>query len=196
MSAVVTRWWLVRHAPVPNPENRITGQADLDCDVSDTAAFRWLAAALPAEPVWIATPLRRTRQTLDAIRAVSPLVEPDLMEQSFGAWEGRTYDAVDSARFWEAPATERPPGGESFAAVMARVAAAIERLTAEHAGRDLVAVVHAGAIRAALALALDLTPEAALRLRIDTLSLTRLDHVAVPGYPPAWRVETVNRTPG
>ena len=36
----VTRWWWVRHAPVPNPERRCYGQSDKDCDVSNEELFR------------------------------------------------------------------------------------------------------------------------------------------------------------
>lgn len=190
-STAVTRWWLVRHAPIAAPPGLITGQLDLDADVSGVT----VAGGLPPGAVWLATPLRRTRQTAAALGMANPRVEPDLAEQSFGDWQGLTYDAVDadaSRRFWSAPAGERPPAGESFADVVARVSAAVERLTAAHAGRDMVAVVHAGTVRAALALALGLEPEAALRFQVDTLSLTRLDHVATPGHPPAWRVVGVN----
>ncbi|WP_431856282.1 histidine phosphatase family protein [Azospirillum sp.] len=190
-STVVTRWWLVRHAPITAPPGLITGQLDLDADVAGVGA----AGGLPPGAVWLATHLRRTRQTAAALGAPTPRIEPDLAEQSFGDWQGLTYDAVDadaSRRFWSAPASERPPGGESFADVVVRVSAALERLTAAHAGRDVVAVVHAGTVRAALALALGLEPEAALRLQVDTLSLTRLDHIATPGHPPAWRVAGVN----
>ena len=34
-TGAVTRWWWVRHAPVPNPEGRCYGQFDKDCDVSN-----------------------------------------------------------------------------------------------------------------------------------------------------------------
>lgn len=195
MSAIVTRWWLVRHAPILSAGNVITGQLDLDADLSGITAPVWL----PPGAVWLATQLRRTRQTAAALGVPDPRIEPELAEQSFGDWQGQTYDSLDadaSRRFWSAPATGRPPGGESFADVMARVSVALERLTTAHAGRDVVAVVHAGTIRAALALALGLEPEAALRFQVDTLSLTRLDHVAVAGHPPAWRVVGVNRPAG
>ncbi|HYG86420.1 MAG TPA: histidine phosphatase family protein [Azospirillum sp.] len=210
---IVTRWWLIRHAPVINPEHRIYGQSDVEADTADTAAFRALAGALPRGAVWVATHLRRTQQTTSAIHAawenpaesdkpLRPQIEPALAEQSFGDWQGLTHDELNATRpqaahrFWLAPAVERPPGGESFADVVARVSAALERLTDAHAGRDVVAVLHGGPIRAALALALDLDLDAALRFRVDTLSLTRLDHIAVPGHPPAWRVAGVNLPPG
>jgi len=61
-----------------------------------------------------------------------------------------------------------------------------------HAGRDIVAVAHGGSIRAAVAHALGLAPEAALALSVDTLSLTRLDHIAGPGAGQDWRVAQLN----
>lgn len=202
MSAT-TRWWLIRHAPVVNPGRLIYGRSEVEADTGDTAAFEALAAAMPADALWVATPLSRTRKTVAAIGVATaePLIEPDLAEQHFGEWQGLTHDEVNARyprtahRFWLAPAAERPPGGESFVDLMARVSAAMLRLTAEHAGRDIVAVAHGGTIRAALALALDLDPEAALRFRIDTLSRTRLDHIALEDGAAAWRVEGVNLPP-
>ncbi|WP_284198697.1 histidine phosphatase family protein, partial [Azospirillum oryzae] len=147
-----------------------------------------LAAGLPADALWLTSPLRRSRQTAQALWSRNPrladtaVVEPALAEQDFGEWEGISHDtaalrdAEAAARFWRNPARNAPPGGESFATVMERTAAALRRLTDLHAGRDVVAVIHAGSIRGALALVLDLTPEAALRLRIDPWSLTRIDH--------------------
>jgi alpha-ribazole phosphatase len=56
------------------------------------------------------------------------------------------------------------------------------------AGGRVIIVAHAGTIRAALALALELPPERALRFVIDPPSLTRLDRL-----DNAWRVVAVNR---
>jgi len=198
---IVTRWWLIRHAPVPNPERLIYGQDAPPADTGDTAALTDLSAHLPREAVWVTSHLRRTRQTAAALRLPGSdmaLIERDLAEQSFGAWEGLSHDTVtarhpiDARRFWSAPATEAPPEGESFAEVMARTAEAIRRLTAAHAGRDIVAVIHGGSIRAALALALDLTPDAALRLGIAPLSLSRIDHYAGGEGEASWSVGAVN----
>jgi broad specificity phosphatase PhoE len=210
-TTVETRWWFVRHAPVPNPEGRCYGQHDLDCDVTNAAAFASLARRLPAQPVWMATTLRRTQATMNAIHAArgtrpDPLhLERELIEQSFGEWQGRTYaelgafgrggDAGVSHRFWLAPAHSVPPGGESFVQVMERVATAVRRLTAAHAGHDIVCVAHGGSIRAALAMALGLDPEAALAFSIETLSLTRIDHIDGPAAGHGWRVSAVNLPP-
>ncbi len=184
-----THWWWIRHAPVPGAGTRIYGQRDLDCDIADTPALRALAAVLPGEAVGVVSPLRRTRQTYDGLKAAGavlpePVVEPHLAEQSFGRWEGLSWaemealDPLAYAAFWESPTRLAPPDGESYVALMDRAAAAIEALGARHAGRDIVCVGHGGTIRAAIAHALGLAPETAMAVVIDNLSLTRLSHLA------------------
>jgi broad specificity phosphatase PhoE len=209
--ALETRWWWVRHAPVVNPENRIYGRCDLEADCGDGALYAGLAAMLPENALWLASPLRRTQQTAAAIHAADarhasarqPVIEADLVEQHFGEWQGLSWAELEARdekryhRFWLAPAHQEPPGGESFDALAARVATAIARLTETHAGRDIVAVAHGGPIRAALALALGIDAERALGFAIANCSLTRLDHYRDPATPGGlWRVSMVNQLPG
>jgi broad specificity phosphatase PhoE len=203
-------WW-VRHAPVAHG-GRIYGQSDLACDCSETALFTGLAEKLPRNAVWVTSNLRRTQETAAAIVRAGlpgpqpilgpePTIIPELAEQDFGDWQGLTYEelevsrAGDFHRFWHAPAHERPPGGESFVAVMERVSRAIHRLVETFSGRDIIAVAHGGTIRAALALALDLDPEAALAFTIENCSITRIDRIGGPGMGHGWRVARVNQPP-
>lgn len=205
MTTTVTRWWWVRHAPVPNPENRCYGQGDKDCDVSDVESFQGLGAMLPGGAVLVTSDLLRTKKTAAAIAAAGlelpdPIEEISLREQSFGVWQGMTHPEIWDSRgarhpYWLAPAYERPPEGESFADVLARLAPTVNRLTREHAGRDIVSVGHGGTIRAALSVALSLHPESALAFTIENLSLTRLDHIAGADGINHWRVVTVNQRP-
>ena len=203
--STVTRWWWVRHAPVPD-EGCVYGQRDLPADCSDLPSFEYVAARLPKGAVWITTHLCRTRQTAEAPiacghAAPSLLVESDLVEQHFGVWQGQKREELfrrHSAwpNFWLAPADHCPPGGESFADLTRRVGPAILRLTEVHAGKDIVAVTHGGTIRAALGLALGLAPNAMLSFSVDNVSLTRIDHIRAPEGPgprEAWRVVTVNQ---
>ena len=205
MATDLTRWWWIRHAPVPDG-GFIYGQRDLDCDCGDAEVFGVLARELPADAVWVTSNLVRTRQTAAAIiaaandrhEAIEPLAVPDLAEQHLGEWQGRERRAFFAERqvgthaLWLATAEERPAGGESFADLVERVAPAIQRLNEEHRGRDIVAVTHGGTIRAALALALGIPPQAALSFTVDNCSLTRLDHLAPTDL---WRVVAVNHRP-
>ena len=59
-----------------------------------------------------------------------------------------------------------------------RACGAIERINAEQAGRDVIAVAHGGTIKAAVGLALGGQPEKGLAFDIDNCSVTRLDHIA------------------
>ena len=93
------------------------------------------------------------------------------------------------------PPTRPRRGGESFVAVIERVSRAIHRLVETHPGRDIIAVAHGGTIRAALALALDLDPEAALAFTIENCSITRIDRIDGPGMGHGWRVVRVNHPP-
>lgn len=204
MTQAVTRWWLIRHAPV-DAAGLIYGQLDLPADTGNTAAAQSLAARLPSSPVWLATPLQRTQQTAAAIQAArsegtSPTLVPGLSEQHFGDWQGHSVerlmqdDAATWQRFWETPAESRPPNGESFADVVARVRETLTRLSAAYEGRDIVAAAHGGSIRAALAAALDIPAANALSFVIDTWSLTRLDFIhPADANAGAWRVGCVNQ---
>ena len=198
MSLSVTRWWWLRHAPVPDPENRICGKLDPPCDLSDQDRLNQLAQILPPQAVLVESGLLRCTQTLGAIEAAGmamapALVEPSLQEQDFGHWQGRRWAELDGrddplvAAFWLDPAGVAPPGGESFTALIERVRETILRLNTLYEGRDIIAIAHAGTIRAALAIALGLQPRAALSFVVDPLSLTRLDAVA-----DGWRVSGVN----
>lgn len=202
----VTRMWWIRHAPVTTDGGRIYGASDVPADFSHRPTFEGLARALPPGAVWVTSHLSRARDTALAVRAAGgdvtdPLLEDRALgEQSFGEWQGRPRDEVyreqaEWHRFWLAPATTRPPGGESFVDVMGRVASAIDRLVGAHAGRDLCIVAHGGPIRAAIARALDLSPEKSIAFVVDNCSITRIDHIARADDEAVWRVVAVNRPP-
>lgn len=206
MSHEETRWWWVRHAPVPDG-GRIYGQSDLDCDCSDPVAFAALAQELPRNAFWVTSHLARTKQTAAAIVRASqggyggtqPLAVPELAEQHLGDLQGldrKEFAARPRSAphpFWFGAASERTPNGESFQDLVERTIGAVERISADNRGRDIIAVAHGGTIRAALGLALGLSPDAVLAFVIDNCSITRIDHLA--GQTNHWRVVSVNHRP-
>jgi alpha-ribazole phosphatase len=180
--------WLIRHAPVDGVKGTIHA-ADAPADLSDRAQLEALRRCLPPDAASYASPARRTVETAHAL-VLAPELLPEFGEQDFGDWTGRRHDELAAhcgeayAQFWSDPARGRPPGGESFEDQVARVRLGLARIGAGHA----TLVVHSGTIRAALCIALDLTPQGALRFVIDPLSLTRIDRLAT-----GWRVVSVNQ---
>jgi broad specificity phosphatase PhoE len=200
-----TRFWMVRHAIVSAAARTVLyGRKDVElCPESlelQRESYAALARRLPPGAIWVVTPLSRTRRTAEAIfRAGYPAaalaVEPDLIEQDLGAWQGLPHADLparltDPAHpFWPLGAAELPPGGESMVQVLKRVGAAMERLAAAHPSRDIVCISHGGAIRAAIAHAAGAGATAALHFSIQNLSLTVLER-----SPPGWRVVQVNES--
>lgn len=205
-----TRWWWVRHAPVVGVDGIIYGANDVECDVSNIEHFKSLAETLPKGAVWVTSHLTRAIKTANAIASAGlkmphPFIEKNLGEQDFGNWQGLSWDQMQETdaeaynAFWTDPTGNRPPGGESFVDLIDRTEEVIERLTAEYKGRDIVAVVHGGTIRAALSFALGLTPKQGMALRFDTLSISIMEHVQdglLQGSGGVWRLVGANRLVG
>lgn len=202
----MTRFWMIRHALVAeNARAVLYGTMDVElCPhtlLAQVPSYQAIARALPHPAVWVVTPLSRTVRTAQAIikagyDAADFIVEPDLIEQNLGDWQGLPHAdlpgrlAAPAHPFWPLSGTERPPGGESMAEVITRVAAAMERLARAHRGQDVVIVSHGGSIRAAVAQALGIAADNALHLSVQNLSLTRLERL-----DEGWRVGCVNAMP-
>ncbi|MFT4117656.1 histidine phosphatase family protein [Bradyrhizobium sp.] len=180
--------WLIRHAIVDGVAGTIHA-ADAPARLDDRVQLEAVRRRLPQDGASYASPSRRTVETARAL-GLDPVLVREFGEQNFGEWTGHRHDELAAAggdayaRFWSDPAHARPPGGESFEDQVARVGQGLQRIEAGPA----TLVVHSGTIRAALCIALDLTPQAALRFVIDPLSLTRIDRLAT-----GWRVVAVNQ---
>ena len=185
-----TRWFLVRHAPVRENNGSLYGRLDFNCDCSDSEAFGRLRTQLKRlklseNPVVLTSTLKRTSQTLHALQLPCGDSEaaafPELNEQDFGDWEGKSHQELDSTipeimkSFWDNAAESIPPGGESFRQLCERVSTFVGTSTETHRGQDILCICHGGTIRSAVAHALGLSPTQALQLKIDTLSLTVLE---------------------
>ena len=201
-----TRWWWIRHAPVTEHSGKIYGQGDLPADFRGTdTTIRGLANILPMDGIAIVSDLIRAVATAEALQKAGAAwseahQEPDFREQDFGDWQGLSHEELSASckelnyRRWLAPAFERPPNGESYSDVVGRVVPAIIHHTSISAGKDIIAVAHAGSIRAAISYALGLDPETSLSFSIENLSLTRLDYIETDSNMGTWRINCINRT--
>src|SRR5947209_2556466 len=183
-----TGFWLIRHALVAeNARAFLYGVMDVPlCEptlLEQAPMYRSLAARLPRPADWLVTPLSRTRRTAETLFAhgyprADLTVEPGLIEQSLGEWQGLPHAdlparlALPKHAFWPLGGHEKPPGGESMADVISRVGTTMERLAETYAGREAVIVSHGGAIRGAIAPALGISPADAPHLSLQHRSLT------------------------
>lgn len=190
----MSRLFWVRHGPTH--AKAMVGWSDLPADLSDTAQLARLDAHLPDDAVIISSDLSRAVTTADAIAGARTRLDhdPDLREIHFGDWELQAFDSIpDQTRlraFWEQPGDVRPPGGESWHEVSARIDRAIARVLGLHPGRDIVAVAHMGAIMTQVQQALQISTYEAFAHRIDNLSVTELHRNGT-----GWTAKSINHLP-
>ncbi|NEB38504.1 bifunctional RNase H/acid phosphatase [Streptomyces sp. SID14515] len=178
---------LLRHGETAlTPEKRFSGSGGTDPELSATgrgqaerAAEHF--AALGAVQDIVSSPLRRCRETAAAVAARLGLdvrIDEGLRETDFGAWEGLTFGEVrerygDDLTAWLAsPDTAPTGGGESFAEVAERVAAARDRIVARYAGRTVLLVTHVTPIKTLVRLALGAPPESLFRMELSAASIS------------------------
>jgi ribonuclease H / adenosylcobalamin/alpha-ribazole phosphatase len=173
---------LLRHGQTEmSVQGRFAGRGDIpltSAGVQQAAAAAKRLAGREIDLV-VSSPLQRAADTANAVAAAAavPLVVDDnLAETDFGAWEGLTFAAV-VARWpaelaaWQGDAAIAPPGGESFAAVATRVNKALDRLLADHAGQTVVVVSHVTPIKTLVCRAVLAPPAAMFRMHLDVASL-------------------------
>lgn len=182
--------YFVRHGETDwNAEARLQGQADTDLNEKGRAqasANGRALARLIADPAafdFVASPMLRTRDTMERLRAAMGLdpsayrTDSRLVEVNFGDWQGHTFpelEAVDPGCFARRHADKWafvPPGegAESYAGLAARV-----RPWLEGVARDTVCVTHGGVLRAAFRLTGSLPPAECAALVIPQDRLLRL----------------------
>ncbi|MFF2222122.1 bifunctional RNase H/acid phosphatase [Streptomyces globisporus] len=178
---------LLRHGETAlTPEKRFSGSGGTDPELSpvgrgqaERAAEHF--AALGTVQEIVSSPLRRCRETAAAVAARLGLdvrIDESLRETDFGAWEGLTFGEVrerygDDLTAWLAsPDTAPTGGGESFAEVAERIAAARDRLVARYAGRTVLLVTHVTPIKTFVRLALGAPPEALFRMELSAASIS------------------------
>lgn len=156
--------FLCRHGETDwNAERRIQGQTDVPMNVRGRAQAERNGALLrelvgAGAPGWdfVASPLRRTRDTMAILRAALGLAvddyptDPRLMELHFGDWQGSTLAEIGAREPGAIAARDRakwsfvPPGNgaESYAMLERRMASVFETLE-----RPTIVAAHGGIAR-------------------------------------------------
>ena len=156
-----TRLVLARHAVTAQTGPLLSGRlpgiplSDEGRRQADRLAER--LAGLPVAVVY-ASPIERTTETATAVAARHGLtVQPleGVLEADYGDWAGQKLSELATTDLWKvvqrAPSRASFPGGESLAAMQARMVAALDAVVAAHPGELVVVVSHADPIKAAIA---------------------------------------------
>jgi broad specificity phosphatase PhoE len=166
---------LVRHAePDEEMRDRVYGSLDPGLSERGQEHAGVIASQLARQPiaaVYTSPQLRATETAgpLAARLGLELTVEPDLREIDFGELEGLTLaEAVErypvESNWMVAPRNAVFPGGESVATLRARVVGAARAIADRHADETVAVFSHAVVIRAILADALAMPPDALFRL--------------------------------
>lgn len=153
----------VRHGQTRwNVERRLQGRSDIPLNETGLEQAHTCAALLRDAPIAaiITSPLQRAHQTALALAAqtgAAVTVDPQLIERSFGDYEGRLVEEVrpahvDGVAFCAMDLSE--VGAEPWSEVCARVAASVNKWTAEHRQEQVVFVSHYGLFTALCAILL------------------------------------------
>lgn len=183
--------YFVRHGQTDwNVEGRLQGQADTDINETgrrQASANGLLLRELVPNPVafdFVASPLRRTCETMERIREAMGLdprafrTDARLMELHFGDWQGFTYDELElrepgsRARRKIDKWNFQPPGpaAESYEILKSRVAAWLDDVQA-----PTVCVSHGGVIRALFRLVEELPQKKAAVMQVPQDRILRLE---------------------
>ena len=178
-----SEFFFVRHAPVVKKSGHVL---PADPPIQDLDyRIEWVATMLPQGADWHVSPLLRAHQTAALL---TPLLAPksmtesaNLAEMDLGTWAERPV-----AEVWEeiergplhncsfVTAELEPPGGDSFATLMKRVGNWMDGAAAGFEAEPQVVVAHSGVIRAALAHALQASPDHAVGVPVPHFGILHL----------------------
>ena len=179
-----TRLLLLRHGQTElSAQRRYSGRGDpalTDLGRRQADAAAEYVARRGGIAAVVTSPLQRAYDTAAAAAkalGADVVVDDDLIETDFGAWEGLTFAEAagrdpDLHRNWLGDTSIEPPGGESFASVAHRVRRARDRIIAEYGGANVLVVSHVTPIKTMLQLALDAGSSILYRLHLDLASLS------------------------
>ncbi len=134
-----------------------------------------------------ASSLLRAQETAAAIAShhhLSVQVRTELRECSVGAWEGKSWEKIQSEdrtghdQFFADPVNTPHPNGESYLDLLNRVRPTINELLAQHTGQNIVVVAHNLANRVYLAELVGIDLKHARKLRQVNCCVNLLQHTA------------------
>ena len=168
---------VVRHGrTAANALGLLQGRVDHSLDDVGRLQARRIADALDGVDRVVSSPLRRARETADALD-LPVEIDARWLELDFGEIDGTAVRDVpeDIWRRWRTDPDFAPSGGESYASLHERVFEACAELIEDAATRTVVVVSHVSPIKAAIGWALGVSSSTAFRCFLDQASISRID---------------------
>lgn len=171
------RVYLIRHGQTAwNAEARAQGHSDIELDQEGQDQAEALAKAYRGRLAKVfSSDLKRASVTANALGCPNTWLDARLRERAFGEWEGLTFRDFHTMlpREPHAELSFRPPGGESFQDVWARISPFVESLQDEE--EHLAIVSHGGTCSLLLAQLLRGTLHTSRSFRFGNTAVTELE---------------------
>jgi probable phosphoglycerate mutase len=170
--------WLIRHGETEwTISGAHTGRTDIPLTPTGEQQAAQIARCLAGRKftLVLTSPLQRARETCRlAGYGAGAVMDPDLREWDYGAYEGRTSAEIQKEvpgwTIWTGPV----PRGETIEQVASRARRVIERALA--AGGDVALCAHGHVLRVLGACWVGLPPDAGRLFALGTASLSILGH--------------------
>jgi broad specificity phosphatase PhoE len=173
----MTRLFLIRHGNTIDEETKpvYKGRIDIPLSAAGVNRIRGAAAFLSAfklDRLYTSTLSRSIESGRIIAKAQGLECEstPAFDELAFGVWEGLSFNEIkeqypEELRLWLAdPGIYPPPEGEPFRAARTRSMRGLKKIIAEHRGKNIGIVAHAGILRIMIFSLLDLRLHRIFRL--------------------------------
>lgn len=190
----MTKLFLIRHGETQNNlELRYQGNSNQGLTEKGILQAKSIAKCLQKEKLETiySSALRRAFQTAEIIgehHNLTPNIHEGLNEIDFGAWEGLTYNEIES-RFpgvfekWVSGTDGiEIPEGEARIDFHQRISSAVSSITKNHPDGQIAIVTHGGPIKSILCNILEVNPTAFWRIKQSNTALNIVEFYEESGF--------------
>ncbi|HEX2910091.1 MAG TPA: histidine phosphatase family protein [Chloroflexia bacterium] len=208
---MVTNLYLIRHGEgsyqvemiVPGMKGD-TGLSPLGRQQAERLRERLKGTAEIKADVLIASNLARARQTAEIIApalGLPVILDEEVQEMRPGEADGLTFQQAEQKYgkypdYRQKPFATHAPGSENWPEFTLRAVSALERITREYAGKNIVVVCHGGVIDASMVYFFGLSGTVPPRVIFNThnTSITHWRRGRIESMPDTWQMMSYNDT--
>lgn len=185
----------IRHG-TPVGGNMYRGNS-IDDELSETG-WSQMRSAIGESDHWqhiISSPMKRCRAFADELASklgLETVIDERLKEVGFGEWEGKSSHEIQQrdprliSKFYYDPVGFRPEGAENLKLFQQRVADAIDHMLASYQDKKVLAIAHAGVMRAVITHITKASASSMYRISIGNAAIIKITDDGV--RPPTLKI--------